>query len=353
MSGTSLDGVDVALCEFARKKNQEWQYKILYAKTYPYDIKWQKNLANLHTKNALTFVQTDVNYAKLLAKFIDQFCVEFDCNPLIIASHGHTIFHKPMNGYTSQIGNGATLAALTEKIVVSDFRSMDVALNGQGAPLVPIGDKLLFPDFDYCINLGGFANISYNENNERIAFDICPVNIILNHIYKKDKFKETNNQQFDRGGELASKGKFNTELFEKLNKLPFYKLLYPKSLGREWLEMEFLPLLNNIDISTEDKLHTVSKHIAFQITSILNNGRDGNVLITGGGTYNHFLIKCINQLLIKKKIIIPDNNTIENKEALIFAFLGLLRYLEEINCLKSVTGAHKNSCSGAIYLGNK
>jgi len=353
MSGTSLDGVDIALCEFINIQEQKWQYDVLFAKTYPYDISWQENLANLHKKDALTYIQTDINYAKLLAELVKQFCAEFNCDTEIIASHGHTIFHNPVNGFTSQIGNGAFLAALTKRIVVSDFRSLDVALNGQGAPLVPVGDKLLFSTFDYCLNLGGFANISFDVDNERYAFDVCPANIILNYIFKKIPSKDLQNQHFDKGGELASKGNFNIELCEKLNNLPYYSLPYPKSLGREWLEDEFLPVLNSFEISLMDKLHTINKHIAFQIAKVLNKGNDGKVLISGGGAYNNFLISCIKQLVKSKEIIIPDSSTIEFKEALIFAFLGLLRYLEQINCLKSVTGASGNSCTGAIYLGNK
>ena len=353
MSGTSLDGVDVALCEFLKTADQEWEYKIVAAKTYPYDSKWRENLSGLLNKDALTYVMMDVKYAKLLANLVNQFCDEYHCSADLIASHGHTIFHNPNNGFTSQIGNGATLAALTKKTVVSDFRSMDVALNGQGAPLVPIGDKLLFSSFNYCINIGGFTNISFDVNNERIAFDICPANIILNHIFKNYSSEDLQSLHFDKGGELASRGALNIELFDKLNSLSYYALPYPKSLGREWLEEVFLPVLHNYDIPVADMLHTVTKHIAFQIASILNQNAGGNVLVTGGGAYNHFLISCINQLVKNQIIIIPDNNTIEFKEALIFAFLGLLRYLEEINCLKSVTGASRNSCAGAIYLGNK
>jgi len=353
MSGTSLDGVDVALCEFIKEKKHEWQYKILCAQTYPYSNEWHKRLATLHKKDANAFVQTDVNYAGLLAQFVNRFCEELCCDTDIIASHGHTIFHNPLIGLTSQIGNGATIAALTHKIVISDFRSMDVALNGQGAPLVPIGDKLLFSDFEFCINLGGFANISYDENNERVAFDICPANIILNYIFNKGISGKRKSLLFDKNGELASKGKLNVELFNKLNNLNFYTLKYPKSLGREWLEIDFLPVVDSFDISLEDKLNTVTQHIAYQLASVLNKLNKGNILITGGGAFNDFLILCLRQLIKNKKITIPENIIIEYKEALIFAFLGLLRYLEETNCLKSVTGALKNSCSGAIYLGNK
>ena len=353
MSGTSLDGLDVALCEFSDNNEGKWQYEILFAKTYPYDAEWQETLATLHKKDALNFIQTDVKYGKLLAEIVNLFCVEFNCNAEIIASHGHTIFHKPGKGYTTQIGNGAALAALTNKIVVADFRSLDVALGGQGAPLVPIGDKLLFSEFDYCINLGGFANISFDLNNERIAFDICPVNIILNRIFAELNINEKHLHNFDEGGQRASTGQLNLELYDELNKLFFYNLKFPKSLGREWVETDFLPVLSKYNIPLVDKLNTVTQHMAFQITQALNMTQNGQVLITGGGAYNNYLISCIERQLINKIITIPDKKTIEFKEALVFAFLGLLRYLEKTNCLRSVTGAKRNSCSGAIYIGNK
>jgi len=353
MSGTSLDGLDVALCKFNNDLENKWQYEIKYAKTYPYNAQWQKALASLHNKDALTFVQTDVKYGALLADLVKMFCVEFNCDADIIASHGHTIFHNPAMGYSTQIGNGATLAALTNKVVVADFRSLDVALGGQGAPLVPIGDKLLFSEFDFCINLGGFANISFDLNNERVAYDICPVNIILNRIYAEINVFEKPHQNFDEGGKLASTGMLNRLLYDDLNELPYYNLSFPKSLGREWLETVFLPKLNNYDIPLVDKMNTVTHHIAFQISQALKMKPQKNVLITGGGAYNNHLISCIEKQLNNKQIIIPDLKTIEYKEALIFAFLGLLRYLERTNCLCSVTGSKRNSCSGTIYVGNK
>ncbi len=348
MSGTSLDGVDVALCTFREDNTGIWHYEIKYAKTYTYNNIWYKRLSEIHHCRAESYIKLHVDYAYLVAGFIKRFFKEFHCDADIIASHGHTVFHQPDKGFTAQLGCGATLAALLKKTVIADFRSMDVALKGQGAPLVPVGDKLLFDDYNYCINLGGFANISFDSNDKRLAFDICPVNIILNRLYRS----YNNSAFFDEGGKVASKGTFNIKLFNTLNELLFYTKEYPKSLGREWLETEFIPVLNNSSINIIDKLNTVTHHIAYQTAHTIKNNDVGNkVLITGGGCYNSFLISCIKGLLKNKKIIIPDNNTIDFKEALIFAFLGLLRSHNEINCLKSVTGASRDSCCGAIYNG--
>jgi len=348
MSGTSLDGVDVALCEFVRDKNKGWLYTIKYAQTYPYNKIWYKNLREIHQKNAQEYVKLHVEYAHLVSGFIIKFCKTFNCKPDLIASHGHTVFHQPEKGFTAQIGCGATIAAQLKKTVITDFRSLDVALKGQGAPLVPIGDKLLFADYDYCINLGGFANISFDSNNERIAFDICPVNIILNLL----STRYDSSLLFDNEGLLAAGGKCDNLLFNRLNELSFYTKPHPKSLGREWLETEFIPVLDSFPCSIADKLNTVTQHIVNQIALILKKNNAGKkVLISGGGAYNSFLISLLKESVKEKEIIIPDKYTIEYKEALIFAFLGLLRYKNEINCLKSVTGALRDSCSGALYAG--
>ena len=333
MSGTSLDGVDLAICSFTKNKN--WHYKIERSTTIKYSRYWLETLSNLHKKPEKIINEIDLKYGDLLSKL----CNKFLKNEKIdyISSHGHTIFHQPENNFTLQIGNGNVISKNTKKITISNFRNLDVSLKGQGAPLVPVGDKLLFRKYKYCVNLGGFANVSIKKNNKIIAFDICPVNIILNY------FSDLKGRAYDLNGCMAQKGNLAPDLLKKLNSLQFYSKKYPKSLSREWVEKNIMPLIKN-DIKIEDVLHTLCEHIGIQIGKLLT---DKEALFSGGGVFNTYLLSRI-KFYSKSKIIIPDKLSIEFKEALIFAFLGVLRARGEVNCLQSVTGAIKDNCSGEI-----
>jgi anhydro-N-acetylmuramic acid kinase len=244
---------------------------------------------------------------------------------------------------TYQIGNMPHLAVLLGQTVVCDFRVQDVALGGQGAPLVPIGDKLLFSDYDFCLNLGGFANISTDNDTDRIAYDVCPVNIVLN------RYVEQLGLNYDDEGKIASTGTINEELLEKLNDLEFYKANYPKSLGLEWVDKNIFPLIDAFQLEIQDVLKTFVEHIAVQLASEINKKSHASVLVTGGGVYNTYLMNRL-EAYSKNEIMIPSKAIIEFKEALIFGFLGVLKLRNEVNCLKSVTGASQNHCSGKIYL---
>lgn len=276
-------------------------------------------------------------YIGLQAKcFLDQHRL----SPVLIASHGHTVFHQPQKGMTFQAGNGACIAAETGITTVADFRTGDVALGGQGAPLVPVGDKLLFQDYAYCLNLGGFANISYDYGGERVAFDICPVNFVLNLLAQKM------GEPFDDQGKLGRTGVVDESLLHRLNQLEFYAGSPPKSLGREWMESHFFPALFSGGISDRNKLRTVYEHIAIQIARSVPE--PGKILVTGGGAFNTFLIERMRDH-IHGEVSIPADELVMFKEAIIFAFLGLLRFRKEMNCLASVTGARKDSCTGVVY----
>jgi len=333
MSGTSLDGIDFAICTFLR--NTKWAFKIEKTKTIKYSKYWKKTLASLHKKNQSFILQIDIKYGKFLAKEINQFLSNEKVD--FIASHGHTIFHQPEKNFTLQIGSGETIANCTRIKTINNFRNLDVLLGGQGAPLVPIGDLHLFTNYKYCVNLGGFANISNKKKNKIIAFDICPANIVLNEISKELKL------EFDVNGEVAKKGALIPELLNKLNKISFYKQKAPKSLSREWVEKSISPLFLK-EYETEDILHTFCEHIAIQIGLYL---KKDSVLFTGGGVFNTYLMKRISYHT-KSKIFIPKKKIINFKEALIFAFLGVLRVRNEINCLKSVTGAKEDNCGGEV-----
>lgn len=341
MSGTSLDGLDLVYVEFSF--NGSWDFKIIKAETIDYSNKWKKTLKNLVTNSLEELRNIDQAYTSFLASTINDFIKKKQIIDLdAVCSHGHTALHQPNEGLTYQIGNLKEISKLIEKAVVCDFRVQDVKLNGQGAPLVPVGDELLFADYDYCVNLGGFANISAKINSTRIAYDICPVNIVLNHYVSKLGF------DFDENGKLASTGKLNTELFSQLNELNFYNSKPPKSLGLEWVKDVVLPIIDNYNLSTEDVLRTFVEHCAFQISREVSKKEEASILITGGGVYNSFLIERL-KTFTNNKIVIPDKNLIEYKEALIFGLLGVLKLRGEINCLSSVTGAKYNHSSGQIY----
>lgn len=344
MSGTSLDGLDIAYCSFEESKSK-WSFKIEAASTINYDKVWLNKLQNAHKLSGEKLMELHNEYGTYLGKQVAKFVKNEKISKVdFVASHGHTIFHQPHKGFTFQLGNGASIAAASGYSLVNDFRTLDVALKGQGAPLVPIGDKLLFAEHTYCINLGGFANVSYDVKGERIAFDICPVNIVLNYLAQKV------NKSYDKNGVMAAKGKVNAELLKKLNGLKYYKTSPPKSLGREWLEKEFLPIINKSKISVADKLATVSEHIAIQIKNTIGNRASGKVLVTGGGAFNSHLIERIQTQLPQHQVIIPSADIVNFKEALVFAFLGVLRWEGKDNCLKSVTGATRNNKGGTIWL---
>lgn len=341
MSGTSLDGVDIAYCEF-EKIRDSWSYIIIAAETFEYDAFWKSRLKNVENLTAFELCETDINYGHFLGLLCKEFIKKHRIKPDFVSSHGHTIFHQPIKNITLQIGNGAAIAAESGLTVICDFRSMDVALGGHGAPLVPVGDKILFNNFGTCVNIGGFANISYDKDAERIAYDICPANIVLNHYSEKLGFL------FDENGSNARKGKSDLKLLDQLNSIDYYAKHYPKSLAKEWVIDTFFKISENSVLQTEDILSTITRHIAFQISKEIDRSNSQKALITGGGAFNQYLIELIRGYS-NNEIIIPDHLTINYKEALIFAFLGVLRFNNEINCLSSVTGASKDNIGGAIY----
>ena len=339
MSGTSLDGLDICLSRF-EKQDSFWKFEILKAETVPYSKIWEEKLRNSIHLSAEKLLELNSEYGFYLGNTVKQFISKHNLKNIdVIASHGHTVFHQPQNKFTLQIGDGRAIKLKTGLAVAYDFRSQDVLMGGNGAPLVPIGDELLFSQYDACLNLGGFSNISLKINNQRIAFDIAPVNIVLN------KLAQNFGQNFDQNGNLAKQGKINTELLKELNSLDFYSISHPKSLGVEWCNENIFPSFRSIE--TIDILTTFTEHIAQQISTVINHYQLKNILFTGGGTYNAYLIQKIKQNTASE-IIIPEKEIIDFKEALIFAFMGVLRLNNEINILSSATGSSQNHSSGII-----
>lgn len=343
MSGTSLDGVDLVHIFFTIN-NGKWGFKIAEAVTVPYSEEWVKRLkaAVGFSKDQLEVLNNE--YTSLLGGVVKAFIEDNAIQDLdAVCSHGHTILHQPHNGFTLQIGNLPEIASIVGQKVICDFRVQDVQLGGQGAPLVPIGDRMLFSDYRYCLNLGGFSNISFEENNSRIAFDICPVNTVLNHYANLLGF------EYDAGGAIASQGEVVKPLLDELNVLGYYSQKYPKSLGFEFVKEIVLPMMEKYQDSPQDKIATFIGHVAIQIANTINSIGEGELLITGGGAYNEFLIGRLKQLLPDTLIVIPDDKAIQFKEALIFALLGVLKLRGEVNVLSSVTGAPGDHSSGFIY----
>lgn len=342
MSGTSLDGMDVAWCRFEHIEGR-WAYRIIDATTFPYPPEFRQRLADATRLSALDYAQLNVDLGVFFAQRLNRWIGQRP-KPDFIASHGHTVFHQPQHGLTTQIGSGAVIAALTGLRTVCDFRTTDVALGGQGAPLVPIGDELLFGQYDACLNLGGFSNISYRCDGQRVAFDVSPCNMALNLLANRQGF------EYDPDGKIAQSGSIIQPLLDKLNQLDYYHLPAPKSLGKEWFDESFLPLLQPFlePDNLPNGLRTVVEHIAMQIATAVPMCA-GQMLVTGGGAHNRFLIERLSEKS-PLRVIIPDSLTIDYKEALVFAFLGLLRLQGNSNCLKSVTGAISDNCGGAVYL---
>ncbi len=358
MSGSSLDGLDIAFTELEENRGN-WSYQVKSATCINYDDKLKQKLADAKNLDAYHYCLLHAEFGKFLAASVNRFIEENNLfhQVQLIASHGHTVFHEPKSGVTTQLGCGATLAALTGINVVSDLRIIDVALGGQGAPIVPLGEKLLFPGFEFYLNIGGIANISFHHNEDFFAFDICAANRVLNML-ANDAGKD-----FDEDGNMASEGKIVTHLLEQMNQQEYYKLPSPKSLSNNFGTDIIYPLIQSFNISTNDALRTYAEHIALQVfhsvkkiveqTSMNQTGY--KILITGGGSLNSFLVSLIREKLSAAgvEVVIPEHNIIIYKEALIMALLGVLRWREENTVLASVTGASRSSIGGAVWIGQE
>ncbi|MBK5278251.1 MAG: anhydro-N-acetylmuramic acid kinase [Bacteroidia bacterium] len=344
MSGTSLDGLDIVYCKIRRAK-KTWKFEIQTATTIKYNQDWKRKLSSAHTLSATELFSLDHAYGKYLAKAVVDFNKKHKIKHIdFVASHGHTIFHQPENGFTYQLGSGQILSDVSGIPVVFDFRSLDVIRGGQGAPLVPIGDHYLFGDYDICLNLGGIANLSMVHKGQRIAFDFCFANMGLNYLAGKS------GKEYDKNGEVAATGAIDKVMLKNLEGVykPFRK--NRSSLGREGFEKLIQPILENDTIPLKNRLRTFCESIAIEITNAVpSKKKKVKLLATGGGVLNSFLVQLIEEKMLgKAELIIPDRQIIEFKEAVVFALLGVLRIRGEVNCLKSVTGASEDSSCGVL-----
>ena len=344
MSGSSLDGVDIAYVNFSHD-NKKWFFQIVEAGNVPYSEYWKEQLSSAFNKDKEELKELDKEYGRYLGTITKKFIKKYEMEPKLIASHGHTIFHRPEEGFTLQIGDGQEIADITGIMTINDFRTEDVEKGGQGAPLVPIGDRHLFAEYPICLNIGGIANVSYETDGQRTAYDICMANQLLNYLAGKLGY------DYDNNGNIAKQGKVNKELLDILNGNPYYRQEAPKSLGREFFENVQHKIVDESDLFVADLLATATEHIAIQIADATQHLDATKMLITGGGAKNKFLIDRISALS-KHEIIIPDTLIVDYKEALIFAFLAALKMEGKINVLSSVTGASSDSSSGKIWMPN-
>lgn len=352
MSGSALDGLDIAYCSLTYITGK-WEYELIEAETLPYDNNWKASLKQAGKLQVGAFLNLHTAYGRFCGDKINAFIEAHDLRHRLhfIASHGHTVWHDPLHQTSSQIGDGASIAAVTGYPVISDLRNMDVALGGQGAPVVPIADKLLFSAYDFCLNIGGIANVTIN-GNDPVAFDICPANQPLNYFARKRGF------EYDDKGGIAAAGAVNEAILEYLNQLPYYADPAPKSLDNSFSATVILPRLSKEE-TIDNALATLTRHIATQIVRALlpfaAATEHYRMLVTGGGAYNNYLLEILDQEAKKQnlsiELVLPEPELIEFKEALAMAFMGVLRWREEENVLSSVTGAQRNSAGGALWLG--
>ena len=356
MSGSSLDGLDIVFTEFTEQRGK-WNYDIKVAETVPYNTYWRQALAGATQLSAYDYLKLHTVYGKYLGEAVNAFISKYNLyhQVQLICSHGHTVFHAPDKGFTAQIGDGATIAANTGINVISDLRAMDVALGGQGAPIVPMGEKLLLEQYNWLLNIGGIANLSFRREGSYIAFDVCPANAVLNRLAMSA------GMEYDAGGKLAATGRVDGSLLQQLNAQPYYTLQAPKSLDNAFGNTVIYPLIQSSSLPVNDALHTYTEHIAIQVGSAIaalwqgQPAQKEQLLLTGGGAFNTFLVERIQAAIAKYNIevVLPPADVINYKEALIMALLGVLRWREENTTLSSVTGATRSSIGGAVWIGQE
>lgn len=355
MSGSSLDGLDIALVAFT-ETDGKWTFNVLSSAVEPFDSEMENRLRHAHTTTAFEYCKLHRDFGFFCGRKLKQFLAAsgFQANEItVVASHGHTVFHDPdVARFTAQLGDGAALAAACGINVVSDLRALDVALGGKGAPIVPMGEAMLFDDYDYFLNIGGIANISYRQQDRYIAFDVCAANAVLNRVCNDVGLP------YDEGGRLAAKGRCHQSLLNVLNELPYYKQPPPKTLDNKTPRDEVYPIVKHAGLSAEDALHTYCVHIAHQVAGAVTGNNDGKLggrmLVTGGGAFNHFLMDTLRKQLqiLNIEVIVPSDEIVQYKEAIVMAFLGLMRYLKKPTVLKTVTGATRASSGGALWIVN-
>jgi len=350
MSGSSLDGLDIA-CVKLEEVRGKWNFEILHANCIPFTEEWAAALRDAAGLNAIEYLKLDTKFGRLMGTYVNSFIAQHELEHKVhfIASHGHTVFHEPHNLITAQLGNGAAIAAVTGLPVINDLRAVDVALGGQGAPIVPIGDKLLFADYDYLLNIGGISNISIKRGDSYIAFDVCPANQVLNRLAAREGL------EMDKDGTMAAGGTVLPALLAALSANEFYTKAPPRSLSNSAALSLADAVISATGHNTADLLATATAHIADEVERAVRqyaHGAPGKMLVTGGGALNKALVALISEKLssLGIEVVVPAADIVQYKEALVMALLGVLRWREEVNVLASVSGAERDSVGGALWL---
>jgi len=355
MSGSSLDGLDIVYTQLEEVRGK-WAFEILKAECLPYSTEWQHDLKQATAMSVPDFLRLHTAYGRYTGTCVQDF---IERNELVhkvhfVVSHGHTVFHEPASRTTCQIGDGAAIAAVTGLPVICDLRALDVALDGQGAPIVPMGDRLLFGDYDLLLNLGGIANMTTRHaDGHYTACDITVANQALNYLAEKA------GKTFDENGALAASGQLQDEALQQLATHTYYTAQGPKSLSNEAAMELVAGFIDDESYTVADRLHTICSLIVAQTDHTIKQtlGEAATVgkkmLVTGGGALNIFLAGQLQKQLatLGIEVIVPDTNTVLYKEALVMALLGVLRWREEANVLADVTGARKDSVGGAFWIG--
>lgn len=344
MSGSSLDGLDIAYCKFDIQENI-FDFEIVQSITIPFPENIFHALQQAVTDSGIV-QEADVLFGDFCGREVFKFLQNNNLIlPDFIASHGHTIAHHPEKGFSLQIGNANDIRKHVSVPVINDFRITDIRAGGQGAPLVPMCDAMLFNDYDVCLNIGGIANISFVNNGKRFGFDICGANQILNSIANKL------NMPYDDGGNIAATGKINQSLLQALNADKFLNKSFPKSLDNAYVQKHFISILDNFNVSLQDQMATATEHIAQQVSNVIQysfpDSKQLKILVTGGGAYNTTLVNRI-ATLCNTQIQLPSDSIIQYKEALAIALMGVLRWKQLPNFFPSVTGAKTAVCGGEI-----
>lgn len=352
MSGTSMDGVDVALCEVS-----ESHCKLLASLEYPFPQKLREEIiemidgtASLHRVGEMNH-RLGLLFSEAVNALVSQ--EDMDVNQIkAVGSHGQTLWHNPQGEYpcSIQLGDASLIAAKTHMDVVSDFRSKDVALGGEGAPFAPVFHQFLF---DYLtkavgvVNIGGIANLSVLQER-LVGFDTGPGNVLMDLWIQKHQ-----NLPYDKAGAWAESGQVDQPLLEEMLSDAYFSKSAPKSTGRELFNDMWLNavLLNHPDVKPQDVQATLLELTVETIANEVKKYKIEHLLVCGGGVKNSFLMRHLAKVLEQIDLSSTDAYGInsEQMEAMLFAWLAYKRMHREAVELKAVTGARHNGILGGVY----
>jgi anhydro-N-acetylmuramic acid kinase len=346
MSGSSLDGLDLAICSFTDQSI----FTIHNSTTIELPLDLRTKLKNFSTLNAFQIADLDAYFALFSAHSIRDFTNNWIGGISLVVSHGHTLYHNPANAVSWQIGNGGIIAAVTGIDTLCDLRVQDVALGGQGAPLAALVDLNLFKDYTGLLNLGGIANITINQSNTVYSWDISPCNQVFNHLAQKE------GKEFDKGGSIARSGKILMELIHKWQENTYFSQMPPKSMDNTWVKENYIKEIDKIDQPVKILMASFAEFVAIQLSKDLKSLdlNPGKILVTGGGAFNaHFISRLKVHLSPLNWVVeVAEESLINYKEAMLMAYMGHRYINKKTNTISTATGAEKDLISGALYLGN-